>query len=108
MSTSPAAAAISADLYERLLPFVRTHYDAHDKTCPSMRFFWLGHRGGVSGIGEQRDCDGCQATFYYDGLVWVNWATHTQDEEDTYLCGCCAITAGHQVRVSEFGLRLQD
>lgn len=99
---------VPADLYERLLPDVRANYDAHDKACLSMRHFWLGHRGGVSGIGEQTDCDGCGHTFYYDGLVWVNWQATDPDEDEVRLCACCATANGYRVRAGQYGLTLAE
>jgi hypothetical protein len=102
---APASAPpLSPERYERLLPFVRANYDAHDKTCVSMRYFWLGSRGGVSCFSDLADCDGCGHTFLNEGVAWVNWEVADTDEDEVRLCACCATSAGYEVRMGEYGL----
>jgi hypothetical protein len=76
--------------YDRLIDAVRRDWDAHDKTCKSMDEFWLGYHGGVTAIGDITDCNKCGATFYYEGLLDLNW--QDDDAESDYRCECCRRT----------------
>ena len=71
--------------YDDMLPAVRRDWDAHDKTCKSLPYFWLGRKGGVTAPGDVGGCDGCGVTFFWEGLSWSNYP----DEDTVYLCECC-------------------
>lgn len=63
-------------------------YQEHDKTCSSIPQMWLGHKGGVSDMWSQMDCDGCGVTFYTEGLNWYDGSDDGEIDETNY-CDCC-------------------
>lgn len=76
--------------YDTLLDSVQRNWDAHDKTCKSLRHFWLGRRGGVSCPTDLSACDGCGATFFHEGVTDVNRDNPDPDAHPDYRCECCA------------------
>jgi hypothetical protein len=80
--------------YDTLLDSVRRDWDAHDKTCRSMPYFWLGRRGGVSCPSDLTDCGRCGAAFYNEGVTDLNWKNPDPDAEPDYRCECCARDGG--------------
>lgn len=101
---------ISQTMYDRLLPSVREAYDAHDKSCLSLKHFWYGSRGGVSDIAELWDCVDCNHTFSIYGLTWLNYRECAADAEldEIQVCGCCAVKRGHSVRETLYGITTDD
>jgi hypothetical protein len=75
--------------YDSLFDSVRRNWDAHNKTCQSLRHFWLGRRGGRSCPSDLTDCGGCGATFFNEGVTDVNWDSTDPDAEPDYRCECC-------------------
>lgn len=76
--------------YDTLFPTVREDWEAHDKTCASMGYFWLGRCGGVTCVSDIDTCASCQATFYNEGLA-SKCPDYPCDCDDSfvYLCECC-------------------
>jgi hypothetical protein len=72
-------------------PGLRDAVLAHDQTCTSLNEIWTPHKGGVTGFGDTRDCDGdCNVTFYVEGTI-----TAFEDCPNSwhYYCACCLAKA---------------
>lgn len=82
--------------YDRMFSNVRANWDAHDKTCGSMEWFWPGHSGGVSCPSDLTSCEDCDVTFYNEGVHNVTWSE--PGEDSLWLCSCCARKRGYNVR----------
>lgn len=78
--------------YDEMFPDLRTAWDAHDRTCESLRHFWAGRPGGVTACGDIDACEDCGVSFYVEGLVNPFWDDVTVDDE--YLCACCTRRRG--------------
>lgn len=75
---------------ERVFDSIKADYEAHDKSCASIPHLWCGSHGGFSCFNEQAECDGCQVTFYWDGLREGLPSTGEDGYEvDTHYCDCC-------------------
>lgn len=68
-----------------IFQYIVKSYEAHDKSCKSLKYLWMGHSGGVTSFSDVFDCASCEVTFYNDGLYVI-------DDEVGYeqlLCACC-------------------
>ena len=99
----PVPAALRRPLPDGVFPDIAASYTAHDDTCLSLPDFWLARTGGVTALGDLRDCDGCSNTFYNEGVVCTNYDDPDADEW-LYYCGCCATQLGYTVRRTPYGL----
>jgi hypothetical protein len=73
---------------EGIFPNILKDYEEHDKSCSSIPHMWLGHKGGVSDMWSQTDCDDCGVCFYIDALIWIEGSV-TDEIDDQNLCDCC-------------------
>lgn len=85
--------------YDLLFDGVRKEWDEHPDDCASLRFFWFGRKGGVSCPSDLMCCDDCSVWFYNEGMVWPN--IDRDDEDEIWVCGCCATKRG--LVVKDFG-----
>ena len=83
--------------YDQMFPSTQEAWNTHDRSCASFKDLWLGHKGGVSCLGEQTDCDGCGHCFYNEGLMGQygpGWSEgdpilQTEDGYEAMFCACC-------------------
>ena len=86
-----------------VFPEIRADYEAHDKSCVSLRDIWLGRKGGVTCPGDLEDCVDCGVTFYREGVSWLNYDA-PDDEEEIHACGCCALKRGVILTRAPYGV----
>jgi hypothetical protein len=63
---------------------------AHDQTCPALKYAWLPRKGGVSCLSDFMGCDGCDISFFWDGL---HMAFEDCPESNHWYCPCCLAKA---------------
>lgn len=59
----------------------------HDQGCESLRHAWLPRRKGVSCPSDLMECETCNITFFWEGLVGL---FDDCPESFWYFCRCCA------------------
>lgn len=75
---------INPHMHDKVFDYIKKAYEDHDKSCSSIPEMWLGCLGGFSSLNEQAMCDGCEVSFYWDGIKEI-------ETEDTnwFFCDCC-------------------
>lgn len=93
-------------LPEGVFAGIKADHEAHDDSCLSLQDMWLGRIGGVSCASDLWDCSDCEVTFYLEGLSWINY--EADDEDELYLCNCCATKRGVKTYTTPYGLSVKQ
>jgi hypothetical protein len=68
-------------------------FEEHDASCRSLSDLWLGRKGGFTDFNEITQCDGCDVTFYVEGLHYVE--PENNDGWELNYCDCCNRRINH-------------